>query len=205
MPKRDGIAATPPAASSAGDDTGRSLVERVSPRRPSETNTRPSPVSPSTPSRPRPARTDRSAPPMPAVGRDAGSKPPSMPRASIAPGEADERADLGAKARHRAEPRPQPRHRRRAEHLRQPARRASGVARRPSSRRVKVFVLQMSSASGWLGAAGVCGSAIAPARPAAWSTSCSRLTRTATAARSRSSGRMCASPIRTTTGCRRST
>jgi hypothetical protein len=44
------------------------------------------------------------------------------------------------------------RHRRRTEHFAR-LRWASGVARRPSSRCAKVFVLQMSSASGWLGAA----------------------------------------------------
>ena len=93
MPKRDGIAATPLAASSAGDDTGRLVASSgVSPRRPIDANTRPSPASPSTPSRPRPARTDRSAPPIQPLAATAGIVAAVDAAGIDRAGEADERA-----------------------------------------------------------------------------------------------------------------
>ena len=159
MPKRDRTADAPPAASSAGDDIGRSLVERVSPRTPSDANTSPSPDSPITPSRPRPARTDRSAPPIPpfggdlrdvpAVDRRARRRTPTKP--TNGPTSARKR---GIEPEPRAEARAPASGASTSGSLRQGLRRGAQALVRA---RGNTLFLQTSNASGSAGAAGVWG------------------------------------------------
>src|SRR6185369_2617489 len=85
MPKRDRVAAAPPAASSPGDETGNLFDDAVSPRTPSDAKTSPSPASPITPSKPSPARSDRSAPPIQPSDVTEGSYPPLTTRMSPEP------------------------------------------------------------------------------------------------------------------------
>ena len=74
---------------------------------------------------------------------------------------------------------------------------ASGVARKPASRRSNTLFLQTSKASGSAGAVGVCGTRAAQLAAGRVVDHLLQADGTARAARSASSGRMCASPIST--------
>ena len=156
----------------------RLFVELESARTPSWANTSPSPDSLIRPSRPKPARTASSPPAMPPCRRDrrhiAAVDDPQVGGR----GETDERPDLGAKARHRAEPRAEARHgglaqrqRERRQRLRRwRARLHRGERARCSCRR--------RTRRARAGPPGVCGSSVTPGRPTAWSITCARLSRT---------------------------
>ena len=116
--------------------------------------------------------------------------------------QSDEATQFAPETRHRTEARPQARHRCRRQRRGEEgavfrlkrARPAGAAESRCCGRRRK--------SSGPVGASEAWGNSAPPARPDATSSTCSRLARTAAAATSASSGRMWASPISTTDGCR---